>query len=90
MLAARFNIAAADSQRLADRAAFYPDVNLKALAGFAAFGLNNLVQSSARGYGAGPAISVPLFDGGRLRAQYQSSESLNNRVNQRVTQCDTA
>jgi NodT family efflux transporter outer membrane factor (OMF) lipoprotein len=75
VLAARLEIEAADLQRLADRAAFYPDINLKALAGIGAFGLNNLVQWSARGYGAGPLISLPLFDGGRLRAQYKSSEA---------------
>jgi NodT family efflux transporter outer membrane factor (OMF) lipoprotein len=74
VLAARLNIEAADSQRLSDRAAFYPDINLKALAGIGAFGLNNLMQWSARGYGVGPLISLPLFDGGRLRAQYRSSE----------------
>ncbi len=75
VLAARLSVQAADAQRLADKAAFYPDVNLKALAGIGAFGLNNLVQWSARGYGAGPLISLPLFDGGRLRAQYKSSEA---------------
>jgi NodT family efflux transporter outer membrane factor (OMF) lipoprotein len=76
VLSARLNIEAADSQRLSDRAAFYPDVNLKALVGIGAFGLNNLVQWSARGYGTGPLISLPLFDGGRLSAQYKSSEAL--------------
>jgi NodT family efflux transporter outer membrane factor (OMF) lipoprotein len=75
VLSARMSIEAADAQRLADKAAFYPDVNLRALAGIGAFGLNNLVQWSARGYGAGPLISLPLFDGGRLRAQYRSSEA---------------
>jgi NodT family efflux transporter outer membrane factor (OMF) lipoprotein len=75
VLSARLTVEAADSQRLSDRAAFYPDINLKALAGIGAFGLNNLVQWSARGAGAGPAISLPLFDGGRLRAQYKSSEA---------------
>jgi NodT family efflux transporter outer membrane factor (OMF) lipoprotein len=75
VLSARLIVEAADSQRLSDRAAFYPDINLKALAGIGAFGLNNLVQWSARGYGAGPLISLPLFDGGRLRAQYKSSEA---------------
>jgi NodT family efflux transporter outer membrane factor (OMF) lipoprotein len=75
VLSARSSVAAADAQRLADRAAFYPDVNLKALAGFGAFGLNNLVQWSARGYGVGPLISLPLFDGGRLRAEYKGSEA---------------
>ena len=75
VLSARLTVEAADSQRLSDRAAFYPDINLKALAGVGAFGLNNLVQWSARGVGAGPLISLPLFDGGRLRAQYKSSEA---------------
>jgi NodT family efflux transporter outer membrane factor (OMF) lipoprotein len=75
VLSARANVEAADAQRLADRAAFYPDVNLKALAGFGAFGLNNLVQWSARGYGIGPLISLPIFDGGRLRAEYKGSEA---------------
>jgi NodT family efflux transporter outer membrane factor (OMF) lipoprotein len=80
VLSARARLEAADSQRLSDRAAFYPDINLKALAGIGAFGLNNLVQWSARGYGAGPLISLPLFDGGRLRAQYKSSEAQLDRA----------
>jgi NodT family efflux transporter outer membrane factor (OMF) lipoprotein len=75
VLSARLGIQAADSQRLSDKAAFYPDINIKALAGVAAFGLHNLVQGNAAGYGAGPFISLPLFDGGRLRAQYKSSEA---------------
>jgi NodT family efflux transporter outer membrane factor (OMF) lipoprotein len=75
VLSARLSVQAADAQRLAAKAAFYPDVSLRALAGFGAFGINNLVQWSARGYGAGPLISLPLFDGGRLRAQYRDSES---------------
>jgi NodT family efflux transporter outer membrane factor (OMF) lipoprotein len=75
VLSARLNIEAADAQRLADKAAFYPEVSLSALAGIGAFGLDNLVKWSARGYGVGPLISLPLFDGGRLRAQYKTSEA---------------
>jgi NodT family efflux transporter outer membrane factor (OMF) lipoprotein len=75
VLSARLFVDAADAGRLAAKAAFYPDVSLRALAGFGAFGLSNLVQGSARGYGGGPLISLPLFDGGRLRAQYRGSES---------------
>jgi len=48
---------------------------LHALAGIGAFGLNNLVQWNARGYGAGPVLSLPIFDGGRLRAEYRGSEA---------------
>jgi NodT family efflux transporter outer membrane factor (OMF) lipoprotein len=75
VLSARFNVSAADAQRRADKAAFYPEVDLKGLVGFASFGLNNLVQWSARGYSVGPLISLPLFDAGRLRAQYKGSEA---------------
>jgi outer membrane protein TolC len=75
VLSARLIVQAADAQRLSDRAAFYPDVNLRAIAGMGAFGLSNLVQGSAAGYGAGPLISLPLFDGGRLRAQYLGGEA---------------
>lgn len=75
VLSARSIVEASDAQRLAAKAAFYPDVSLRALAGVGAFGLSNLVQWSARGYGAGPFISLPLFDGGRLRAEYRGSEA---------------
>ena len=75
VLAAHSNVQAADSGRLADKAAFYPDVNLRAIAGIGAFGLHNLLDWSARGYGAGPLLSLPLFDGGRLRAQYRGGEA---------------
>jgi NodT family efflux transporter outer membrane factor (OMF) lipoprotein len=75
VLSARLIVEAADAERLASKAAFYPDVNLRALAGVGAFGMNNLVQGSARGYSVGPLISLPLFDGGRLRAQYRGSEA---------------
>jgi NodT family efflux transporter outer membrane factor (OMF) lipoprotein len=75
VLSARLKVDAADAQRRAAKAAFYPDVNLQALAGFAAFGMHNLVQWSARGYSASPLISLPLFDGGRLRADYRGSEA---------------
>jgi NodT family efflux transporter outer membrane factor (OMF) lipoprotein len=75
VLSARLSVEAADAQRLAAKAAFYPDVSLHALAGIGAFGLNNLVQWNARGYGVGPVLSLPIFDGGRLRAEYRGSEA---------------
>jgi NodT family efflux transporter outer membrane factor (OMF) lipoprotein len=75
VLAARMHIEAADAERRAAKAAFYPDVNLRALAGIGAFGMSNLFNWSARGAGAGPAVSLPLFDGGRLKAQYRGSEA---------------
>ena len=75
VLAARLRIEAADLDRRATKAAFYPDIKLSALAGIASFGLNNLFEAGARGYGVGPVISLPLFDAGKLRATYQGREA---------------
>ncbi|HEY0341567.1 MAG TPA: efflux transporter outer membrane subunit [Steroidobacteraceae bacterium] len=75
VLSARLNVDAADAQRLSAKAAFYPDISLQAIAGIGAFGLHNLINWNARGAGAGPVISLPLFDGGLLRAQYRGSEA---------------
>lgn len=75
VLAARLRVQAADAQRLAARAAFYPDISLRAVAGFGAFGLDNLFSWSGRGYGGGPVVSLPLFDAGRLRAEYRGGEA---------------
>lgn len=75
VIAARARIAAADSQLRAARAAFYPSVNLAALIGFASVSLNNLLSADSFGYGAGPALSLPLFDAGRLRAQYRGAQA---------------
>ncbi len=75
VIAARERIAAADAQKRAAKAAFYPDISLKAFAGFASFTLKDLIDASSFGYGVGPSLSLPLFDAGRLRAQYQGSEA---------------
>lgn len=73
--AARLRIEAADADRRALRAAFYPDVSLRALAGIASFGLNDLFKSGAAGFGLGPSLSLPLFDAGKLRAEYAGREA---------------
>ncbi len=59
----------------ASRAAFYPDVNLSAIAGFSAIGLGNLLNASSRNIGVTPALSLPIFDAGRLRAGLDSSRA---------------
>jgi NodT family efflux transporter outer membrane factor (OMF) lipoprotein len=75
VIAARARVTAADAQLHAARAAFYPSVNLTALVGFASISMKDLVSASSFGYGVGPALSLPLFDGGRLRAQYRGAEA---------------
>ncbi|KTT72309.1 efflux transporter outer membrane subunit [Sphingomonas sanguinis] len=59
--------AAAKGQEVA-RKAFLPNVNLMAFAGLQAVGLGNLFTADAGTIGAGPALHLPIFDSGRLRA----------------------
>jgi NodT family efflux transporter outer membrane factor (OMF) lipoprotein len=71
VLAARARVEAATASRAAAKAAFYPNVNLSAFAGFQAIGLDNLLESGSRTYGAGPAISLPLFKSSELKGEYR-------------------
>ncbi|WP_343527662.1 efflux transporter outer membrane subunit [Sphingomonas sp.] len=66
--AALARIDAASAGQEVARKAFLPNVNLLALAGFQAVGLGNLFTADAGTIGAGPAIHLPIFDSGRLRA----------------------
>ena len=66
--AAQARIVAAEQGREVARRAWYPNINLAALAGIQAIGLGNLLSLDAGTVGAGPALSLPLFDGGRRRA----------------------
>ena len=52
----------------AARAAFYPEVDLIGFAGFESLDLGHLLRPGSAAVGAGPAITLPIFDGGRLRS----------------------
>ena len=73
VIAARSRIDAALAGRRAAYADFFPTVDLRAFAGFSSVGLGSLLSSKALTYGAGPAVSVPIFEGGRLKAQYRQA-----------------
>ncbi len=66
--AARWRVEAATQDVAAARAQFYPNVNLSAFIGVSSIGLDRLLRAGSEQYGAGPAIRLPLFDAGRLRA----------------------
>ena len=70
ILAARARVDAAIQGREAAHADFYPDVNLAALIGFQSIGLSNMFSGNALAMGIGPALHLPIFDAGKLRAQY--------------------
>jgi NodT family efflux transporter outer membrane factor (OMF) lipoprotein len=71
--AAQAKVEASGAMRGAARADFYPNVDLKAFVGLAAIGLGSLISGDAVTAGAGPAIHLPIFDGGRLRARYRGA-----------------
>jgi NodT family efflux transporter outer membrane factor (OMF) lipoprotein len=73
IVSARWRVEVAAERIGVARAGFYPNVNLSGLIGFASFGLSNLFRSQSLIGSVGPAISLPIFDGGRLRANYRGS-----------------
>jgi NodT family efflux transporter outer membrane factor (OMF) lipoprotein len=56
-------------------AAFFPSVSLSGSFGFQALTLAKTFNWDARQYGIGPTISLPIFQGGRLRATLQLRKS---------------
>jgi NodT family efflux transporter outer membrane factor (OMF) lipoprotein len=71
LLAGQARIDAAVSGEQVARADFLPNVDLRALAGLASIGFGNFLTAGASTYGGGVAVHVPIFEGGRLRAQYR-------------------
>ncbi|NHB06155.1 efflux transporter outer membrane subunit [Burkholderia cepacia] len=78
ILAARYRVEAASADIDAARAAFYPDINLMAFAGVQSFGFRALLHGSSGTFGAGPAITLPIFEGGRLRAGLRAQTDAYN------------
>lgn len=68
VVAARWRVEASLQDVALARSQFYPDINLIGFVGLNALGLDRLFSLGSRNLGAGPALRLPLFDGGRLRA----------------------
>jgi outer membrane protein TolC len=75
LVSARLRAESASARIGIARAAFYPDINLAALVGFQAIGLANLFQDSSLIANAGPALRLPIFDGGAARAGYRAARA---------------
>jgi NodT family efflux transporter outer membrane factor (OMF) lipoprotein len=69
--AARWRVEAAARDIDVARAEFYPNVNLAAFAGLSSLTLSNWISGGSAIWGVGPAIRLPIFDAGRLRANLQ-------------------
>jgi NodT family efflux transporter outer membrane factor (OMF) lipoprotein len=87
LVAARWRVDAASQNIKAAKAEFFPDISISALVGVIGIGGGNPFVLPSRFYQAAPSLSLPLFDGGRLRsnlagrdANYDFAVSHYNRV----------
>ncbi len=75
IVAARWRAEAAGRRIGAAKAQFYPDVNLAAYIGFQSLFISRLFDAGSTVGQAGPALSLPLFDAGRLRANLRGARA---------------
>ena len=75
VVAARWRVESALQGVQEARADFYPNLNLSAFAGFESLTLSQWLKADSRSLGVGPAISLPIFDAGRLRAELKGRAS---------------
>jgi multidrug efflux system outer membrane protein len=65
-----------DSARIGvAKAAFFPTIKLTGAAGFASADLGTFLEWPSRMWSIGPSISVPVFQGGRNRANLKAAEA---------------
>jgi NodT family efflux transporter outer membrane factor (OMF) lipoprotein len=75
IVAARWRVQAATEDIGVAQAQFYPNLNLNAFAGFSSIGLDRLLNAGSQQWGVGPALRLPIFDGGRLRANLRGKSA---------------
>ncbi len=80
LVAQRWRVEAAQKDVDVARAQFYPNINLVAFAGLSSIGLDSFVKAGSQTYGIGPAVRLPIFDGGRLRANLSAKNAEVDRA----------
>ncbi|SEM53931.1 efflux transporter, outer membrane factor (OMF) lipoprotein, NodT family [Pseudoxanthomonas sp. GM95] len=68
VVAQRWRVEAAGHDIEVAKASFYPNINLVGSMGLQSRGLDDVTDIGNRVFGIGPAINLPIFEGGRLRA----------------------
>ncbi|KAA0943813.1 efflux transporter outer membrane subunit [Pseudomonas sp. ANT_H14] len=75
LVAARWRVEAASKNIVAGKANFYPNLNLSASAGAESLLGDAMFGSASRFFNIAPTVSLPIFDGGRLRADLDSRDA---------------
>ncbi len=75
IIAARLRTEAAAKRIKAARAAYYPNISLSGLIGLQSVGLDLLAKNGSKFGAAGPAISLPIFAGRQLSANFRGARA---------------
>jgi NodT family efflux transporter outer membrane factor (OMF) lipoprotein len=75
ILAQRLRVEAASKNIDVAKAQFYPNVSLTAFAGLQSITLDNFFSYGNRTLGIGPAVTLPIFDSGRLRGNLAAKDA---------------
>jgi NodT family efflux transporter outer membrane factor (OMF) lipoprotein len=73
IVAARWRVEAATQNVRSAKAQFYPSINIAGMIGLSSFGLGKLIDMGSTQWSLGPAIHLPIFDAGRLRANLRGN-----------------
>jgi multidrug efflux system outer membrane protein len=73
--AAEEELVAANADIGQAKAAFFPQVTLTGTYGYQSVALESLFTGPARAWQFGPAVTMPLFTGGRLRSEYKLAKA---------------
>lgn len=74
--AAERTLAATNAEIGIAKAAFFPAISLTGTAGYRSSELDSLLNWDSRQWAFGPSLSLPIFEGGRNRANYERSRAL--------------
>ncbi|HDX8866776.1 TPA: efflux transporter outer membrane subunit [Klebsiella michiganensis] len=74
IISAEHTLKAANANIGAARAAFFPTISLTASGGSASSSLGHLLEGGTAAWSFAPSISVPIFDGGKNRANLDIAE----------------
>lgn len=75
LIAARFRTEALASRIDVAHADFYPNIDLQGLVGFQSLDIGSLLQHSSLIGAVGPAVHLPIFDGGRIEGAYRGARA---------------
>ena len=73
--AALARVEAANQQVASQRTQFYPDINFSAGFGLDSISLQHFLELPSKSWSFGPALHLPIFEGGQLRAQLKGKSA---------------